>query len=268
MTVDTKISPFLKWAGGKRWLVHARPDLFDKNYNRYFEPFLGGGAVFFALQPQIAFLSDVNEDLIECYQAVRDDWQGMVQQLRQHHKLHSSEYYYQIRAKEFRSPTKRAAKFLYLNRTCFNGLYRVNLKGEFNVPIGTKTNVLGSDDFEKLSASLQFAEIKCSDFEATLTEATRDDLVFVDPPYTVHHNNNGFLKYNQKLFSWGDQIRLRDCVADAVGRGARVVVSNASHQSVLELYEGIGEIQRISRASVMSGNNSGRGYQEEICVVC
>ncbi len=261
------IVPFLKWAGGKRWLVEQHSSLFPKKFNCYIEPFLGSGSVFFHLAPSRAILSDTNSDLIACYNQIRMFPEQLTELLREHHGKHCSDYYYKLRATEFENETEKAAKFLYLNRTCFNGIYRVNLKGEFNVPIGTKTNVvMKSDDFIGVSQRLENALIVQGDFAESMRHASEGDFVYVDPPYTVQHNTNGFLKYNEKIFSWNDQVRLKEQVVAAAGRGASVIVSNAAHDSVIKLYEGVGSITKLSRASVLSGGVKGRGKYEEILV--
>lgn len=229
--------PFLKWAGGKRWFVKKHPDLFPAEYNRYIEPFLGSGAVFFHLQPKKAILGDLSEDLIETYQAIKDDWKNVYRHLKVHHKKHSEQYYYKIRDANYRSNTTKAARFIYLNRTCWNGLYRVNMRGEFNVPIGSNNNVLHDDDcFNEASLLLQNAKLKSVDFEDLIDKAVEGDLLFIDPPYTVRHNYNAFVQYNEKLFSWADQERLFYAVKRAQNRGAHVIGTNAYHSTVRKLY--------------------------------
>jgi len=207
--------------------------------------------VFFSLQPSQSILSDINSDLIETYQAIKDRPEIVEHYLRIHHKKHSKEYYYHVRDSMLRSRFSRAAKFIYLNRTCWNGLYRVNLKGKFNVPIGTKTKVImESDDFQKISDLLNNAEIKVSDFEKTIDMAKAGDLVFVDPPYTIKHNNNNFIKYNECLFSWEDQIRLREALCRAKCRGANILITNANHHCIKELYLDEFQIDVIPRSEV------------------
>lgn len=263
------VVPFLKWAGGKRWLVERYFSYLDVEHTRFIEPFLGSGAVFFRLMPKTAILCDKNEQLIETYSAIRDEWHLVERYLRDHHRKHSKEYYYQVRAKELRSGAARAARFIYLNRTCWNGLYRVNLSGEFNVPIGTKNNaVLETDDFRYVSELLRSVELVAGDFELALCRAGSGDFVFVDPPYTVKHNFNGFVKYNESIFSWDDQVRLRDCVASAASRGAKVIVTNACHDSIKEIYSGVGEVVTLSRASVIAGKSKARGRYEEVVIKC
>ncbi len=262
------MKPFLKWAGGKRWLTeHELLDSLTVS-GKYIEPFLGGGAMFFHLRPRTSILSDLNTHLIETYQAIREDPQPIQDLLREHHGRHCKDYYYQLRGTEFANPTDRAAKFLYLNRTCWNGLYRENLAGKFNVPIGTKSLVFDADeDFVAISTLLQSAEIDCCDFETTIDRATDGDFVFCDPPYTTAHNMNGFVKYNQRIFSWDDQIRLRNAAMRATERGATVVITNADHPSLHNLYGGAGKIDIVARASVISGISKGRGMTSEILVM-
>lgn len=263
------LRPFLKWAGGKRWLIPKSKDfLLPLNrINKYIEPFLGGGSMFFHLQPKNAILSDLNLDLINTYKVVRDDWVSLVDLLQEYHLQHSESFYYESRASEPITPLLRAARFIYLNRTCWNGLYRVNRQGKFNVPIGSKTNVvLEEDNFEALSKILNTIQLSVSDFEQVIEKATEDDFVFIDPPYTVKHNLNGFVKYNENIFSWQDQIRLRDCVARAVARGANVLLTNANHHSVIELYDGLGDFHYLDRASVIAGNSRARGVYSEVVI--
>lgn len=263
------IVPFLKWAGGKRWLVTSHPDLLSLPYKRYIEPFLGSGAVFFHLAPKKAILTDSNEDLINTYQAIKDDWRGVKRELQMHHRKHSNKYYYAVRSSRPRTPHTKAARFIYLNRTCWNGLYRVNLKGEFNVPIGTKQSVLlDTDDFETVSRLLRNSDLFINDFEGTIELAGKNDLVFVDPPYTIKHNLNGFIKYNEKLFSWDDQRRLRDAVIRAKDRGATIIISNANHRSVRELYKGIGTQKVLTRTSVLAADSGHRGKFQELVIKC
>ncbi|MBL0057095.1 MAG: Dam family site-specific DNA-(adenine-N6)-methyltransferase [Chitinophagaceae bacterium] len=168
------MEPFLKWAGGKRWLISNPNNIFpdETKIKQYIEPFLGGAAVFFHIQPSNGHLSDINEDLINAYIIVRDKWEDLIEILRKYEIQHCKEFYYQMRSNNPRSPLQKAARFIYLNRTCWNGLYRVNSKGEFNVPIGTKTKViLDADDFLGLSSLLAGMNIEACDFEKTIDKA-------------------------------------------------------------------------------------------------
>ena len=265
--VTTNPPPFLKWAGGKRWLISSHSSLLQVSYSRYIEPFLGSGAVYFHLRPKSAVLGDMNAALIQCYAAVRESPSAVEAALARHQRQHSETYYYEERRRKHRSPAEAAAQLIYLNRTCWNGLYRVNLKGEFNVPIGTKENViLSSDNFQSTSRALQGAQLFAQDFEATIDRAEDGDLLFADPPYTVKHNYNGFLKYNEKIFSWDDQKRLRGALERAKDRGVRILLLNADHASIRDLYRGFGEHLVLSRNSVLAGDAAYRGKSTELAI--
>ncbi|MYJ74476.1 MAG: Dam family site-specific DNA-(adenine-N6)-methyltransferase [Gammaproteobacteria bacterium] len=262
------LKPFLKWAGGKRWLFTAGRFSLPAFDGRYIEPFVGGGAVFFHSQSEGAILGDSKRRLIELYVAIRDDVEQFESHFRRHARLHSRDYYYELRSKRLRRPTTRAAQFLYLNRTCWNGLYRENLKGEFNVPIGTKQTVLfESDDFEAWSTALGTAKVVCGDFEAVINEAQSGDFVFADPPYSVRHNVNGFVKYNQDIFAWEDQVRLRNALGRAVLRGVSFAMTNADHESIRGLYAGLGQQRRLSRHSVIAAQSVDRLSSTELLIV-
>lgn len=246
---DFAAPPFIKWPGGKRALLSSILPLFPQAPKRYFEPFLGGGAVFFALQPRKAILSDLNEELINLYQCVRDDPVGLIRILK---TLKNSEgHYYKIRAKRCRSPLRRAARILYLNTLSFNGIHRVNLNGEFNVPYGYKTHLATCDEDGLLVASLalQGAKIVATDFESATEDAGIGDVVYFDPPYTVAHAHNGFVKYNERIFSWDDQCRLARHAHELARKGCRVVVSNADHPTIRGLYKDFrfAVVERFSR---------------------
>ena len=262
------IVPFLKWAGGKRWLISRYGQLFPMDYKRYIEPFLGGGSVYFHLKPKHALLGDLNEELITAYQSIKGDWKKVEELLVIHQLNHSEDYYYLIRESLPSDPIERTARFIYLNRTCFNGIYRVNQEGKFNVPKGTKDSViLDTDNFKAIAELLSTADMRISDFEPLVDEASKDDLVFADPPYTVRHNQNGFIKYNEKLFSWEDQVRLANSLWRAKKRGAKVLCTNANHQAIRELYEERGfQIRTVSRYSSISANPSKRNQFEEIII--
>jgi DNA adenine methylase len=259
--------PFLKWAGGKRWLAERLAPAFAELLGTYLEPFLGSGAVFFRYTPKKAVLSDANAELIECYLRIKDDHAGVEGALRELAKKSPDDAYYDVRQSRPETPNERAARFLYLNRTCWNGLYRVNLRGEFNVPRGTKTDILlPTDDFSAVSAALQHAEIRSNDFSEIIESAKSGDLIFADPPYTVAHNTNGFIKYNQNIFSWSDQKRLAECLVQAAKRGAIVIATNADHPEVRDLYRDFEHCLSLSRASVIAASASNRRSTTELLV--
>lgn len=268
LEVNQHLKPFLKWAGGKRWFVANYSNFLPNKFKRYIEPFLGSGAVFFYLRPQKAILGDCNPDLIDTYRAIKETWQLVYRYLADHHRRHSLHYYYRIRSFQPKSLASRAARFIYLNRTCWNGLYRVNQNGVFNVPIGTKSSVIFDDDcFEKISEALQVADLHSCDFEYLIDMAEEGDFVFVDPPYTVRHNHNGFIKYNEDLFSWLDQERLFCALNRAKKRGVHIVGTNAYHQSLKELYKGIFKTLAVKRSSCISSKVETRNQYEELVIL-
>jgi DNA adenine methylase len=262
------MKPFLKWAGGKRWLVRRYPQLFDVDFDRYVEPFVGSGAVFFHVQPERSVIADVNPALMNVYSALRSDYRRVWAHLLEHARNHCDEYYYEVRSKKFGSEASRAARFLYLNRTCWNGLYRENLRGEFNVPRGTKDSVIfDDDDFAAVSEALASAKIRTDDFEKVLSGVKEDDFVFIDPPYTVKHNGNGFVKYNESIFSWNDQVRLAGAVKSKARSGASIIVTNAYHPTVVDLYRDFATVVPVERASILSGDRSYRGKTQEALIL-
>jgi DNA adenine methylase len=260
--------PFLKWAGGKRWLAKQLAGYVPSVFGNYVEPFLGSAALFFELLPAPASLSDANRELIETYCAVRDHPEEVFAGLSQLHRIHNKEVYYQQRSSSVANDVERAVRFIYLNRTCWNGLYRVNQRNEFNVPIGTKNSVIFPDEnFIVISDALKHANLVCCDFELAIDSANYGDVIYVDPPFTVKHNLNGFLKYNQVMFSWDDQVRLHDCLVRARDRGCHILMSNADHQSIKDLYSDFGPLRALPRASIIAGNSRARGPTTELLVV-
>lgn len=250
-------SPLIKWPGGKRALI---PELLKHtpiNYKNYYEPFFGGGALFFFLQPASAFLSDLNADLINCYKLVKEKPEEIISALGRY--KNTEEYYYRVRSSAPRTEIYQAARLLYLTRLSFNGIHRVNLRGRFNVPYGKKTHLECVDSalLRSASTSLKNARLMAGDFEETTVNAGPGDFVYFDPPYTVAHANNGFVKYNEHIFSWADQVRLAEHARRLAKKGCHVLVSNADHKSVLELYEDAACVT-IWRHSVIAASSSHR----------
>lgn len=260
----TTVEPFLKWPGGKRLLSSALLRLVPQNFGKYFEPFLGSGALYFALQPKSAVLADSNADLIECYNELRNNCPGVIRELQ---KLRNSEQeYYRIRNDNPTEPPARAARFIYLVKLAFNGIYRVNrATGKFNVPYGyhTRRVVFREERLWAASEVLRHARLMSCDFADVVNKAAAGDLVYLDPPYTLAHTNNGFVRYNQHLFSWSDQIRLASCAAQLAERGVYVIVSNAPHRSITQLYKGFDSV-RFARSSQIAANPAFRGSVKEL----
>jgi DNA adenine methylase len=254
------VRPFLKWPGGKRWAAArisalVRPAL----SGTYYEPFLGGGALFFSLLPNKAVLGDLNAELIDTYLAVRDCSREVLVALR---KLRvSADDYYRVRASTPRTQVGRAARFLYLNRTAFGGIFRLNRDGQFNVPYGggerTPAILWETDLLQRAALALKSASLRSGDFEDTIANVGEGDVVYCDPTYTVAHDNNGFRRYNEHNFTWADQERLAEAARHAAKRGATVLVSNAHHESVRRLYP-TGRVLTFERASRVSAIPSKR----------
>jgi DNA adenine methylase len=259
------LNPFLKWTGGKRWLVSRIESILPKSFSRYIEPFLGGGAVFFHFRPWPASLFDINGELINTYKQVRDNVEEVIKRLSDLEISRNA--YDEMRSKSTQDPLTRAVRFLYLNRTAFNGIYRVNQQGEFNVPFGCKPGTVLCNKALLRSASrgLKNRRLAVWDFEEAIEDAAPGDLVYADPPYTAKHNNNCFRRYNEVLFSWTDQERLANSLRRAVKRGVQVILSNADHISVINLYKGF-SVERVVRRSLISGANKGRGEITEILI--
>lgn len=247
--------PFLRWAGSKRWLLKQMAESLPTEFGAYHEPFLGSGALFFLLCPARASLSDKCGELIDVYKAIRDDASAIIRYLRP--LKPNRELFYAMRKRPSRGRLKRVAEFVYLNKTCWNGLYRVNSEGRFNVPYGRpKTDFIA--DFENLRACSQALQIsraalQSCDFEDALTRVEKGDLVYLDPPYVTRHNNNGFVDYNETLFSWEDQRRLASRARQLAHSGAYVVVTNAAHRDVVELYQGFTS-RTLARSSTLAAD--------------
>jgi len=259
---DEPCEPFLKWPGGKRWaaariVAIVRQHLTEKG--TYFEPFLGGGAVYFHLRPARAVLSDVNGDLVSTYRTVKSSPNEVLRRLRR--LPVTKRFYYRIRDAEPRTRLGRAVRFLYLNRTAFGGIYRLNRDGRFNVPYGggqrTPAMLWERALIARASIALKGAELVHADFESTMQRAGAGDVVYCDPTYTVAHDNNGFVRYNERNFSWSDQARLTTQARLAARRGAAVIISNAHHDAIRELYGDV-RVTVLDRISRVSASPKGR----------
>lgn len=229
---------------------------------------MGGGAVFFYLLPQQARLADINDELVNVYQCIRDHVEEVIQRLTVHQQNHCKEYYYTIRSNPRQDPVARAARLLYLNKTCFNGLYRENSKGQFNVPIGRYKNPTICDPALLRAASwtLQSVEIAQEPFEAILEWATgSDDFVYFDPPYHPISSTSNFTGYNRYSFTAEDQIRLRDTFASLAERGVNVMLSNSDCPFIRELYDDF-TIHVIYAARAINSNAQKRGKITELLI--
>jgi DNA adenine methylase len=265
--VNKKAIPFLRWAGGKKWLIKELTTITkNRKFSNYHEPFLGGGAIFFAMDhTEKIFLNDVNEQLIDTYKCVQSNVEEVIKELKKFEN--TKECYYRVREEKYRSAIKKAARFIFLNQTSFNGIYRVNLKGEYNVPYGYRNkNFYDPDNLRLVSKTLKKVVFQSVDFFDCISNIKKNDLVFLDPPYTITHNNNGFFKYNQKLFSENDQYRLSEMIDAIKAKGAFYILTNAAHQKVKEIFEKGDKLFEFKRASLIGGLNANRGKYEEIII--
>lgn len=270
-SVVMKARPFVKWAGGKGGLCaqYEALGMFPSRYGRYFEPFAGGGAVFFHLRPERALLSDSNEELMNAYRVVRERVEELIAQLVAHKRAHSKEYFYKVRRQnpEVMSDIDRAARFIYLNKTCYNGLYRVNRKGQFNVPYGDYTDaaVLDPDNLRAASRALQGVELRTGDFEECLTGAAKGDLVYLDPPYQPISKTSSFTGYTPGPFGVEEQQRLARVFRDLSERGCLVMESNSHAGLVKELYKGF-HITAVKAPRAINCKGDGRGKITEFVI--
>ncbi len=255
----------LRWAGGKRWLIPTLEKLVrDRKISVYHEPFLGGASVFLGLgEFPKARLSDTNVELIAAFRAIRDHPGEVADWVRSYPNDEGT--YYEVRASAPADKIERAARFLYLNHTSFNGIYRVNLKGVYNVPFGHRPEprLPTAEHLRDISARLKKATLRAGDFADSIETVDAGHLVFLDPPYTVAHNHNGFVKYNQRLFSFDDQIRLSGFIDEIKERGAYYVLSNAAHKSIAELFAKGDTLIETSRRNNVGGINAVRGSATE-----
>lgn len=259
-----KVKPFLRWAGGKRWLTKSIVDFLPAEFNDYHEPFLGGASIFLHLKSNNliknnSFLSDFNNELINTYRQIQLEPEKIIQCLG---KLkNTKEDYYTIRSSKPKSVLSKATRFIYLNKTSFNGIYRVNLKGEYNVPYGFKNtkDLFGFKNIKNISNLLnQNVNLNSYDFYSIIKNIKANDLVFLDPPYTVAHENNGFVKYNQKIFLWADQERLAQLLKEINEKKAFFILTNAAHISVEELFSSLGKKYNVQRSSLIGGKGASR----------
>lgn len=269
--LQNKTYPIVKWVGGKRQLMFELLKNMPANYNRYFEPFIGGGALFFELQPENAYISDMNEELINLYSVVRDNLDGLIEDLEKHEV--SKEYFLNIRnidrTEMFSklSIIERASRFIYLNRTCFNGLYRVNYQGQFNVPFGNYSNprIIDENNLKNCSELLKNTEIKVADFSEILTKVQKGDFVYFDPPYVPLNDTSSFTSYTKAGFDIDMQFKLRDVCDELDSMGVKFMLSNSDTKLVNELYSNY-EIKKVFATRAVNANADGRGKITEVLV--
>lgn len=268
--------PFLKWAGGKSQLLGQFARLYPSKVDRYFEPFVGSGAVFFDVQtrfaPRYVMLSDTNSELINCYEVVRDNVEELIQLLIRHKECHHAQhpaYYYRVRdlSTASLSPVERAARLIYLNKTCYNGLYRVNAQGQFNVPIGRYRNpaIVDEGGLRAASRALRGVRLAVQDFARCLPRLRAGDFAYIDPPYFPLSRTSNFTGYTERGFGLAEQERLACFARDLDAKGCLVMLSNSDTAPVRKLYRGL-RMHRVTARRAINSSGTGRGAITELVV--
>lgn len=263
--------PFLKWVGGKGQLLSELKKRIPENVARYYEPFIGGGALYFNYQPRHAYISDLNSELIDAYTVIRDDVDSLIKCLKKHH--YNEEYFYSVRnvdrnsAFKKWSAAKRAARLIFLNKTCFNGLYRVNSKGYFNTPFGQYTNpkILDIENLNACSKVLQNTTIKLASFESIESRIHPDDFVYFDPPYVPLSDTAYFTSYSSAGFDINMQKKLFELCCRLHKKGIRFMLSNSSSPFILDLYKKF-KIDLVEASRAVNSNAAKRGKIHEVIV--
>lgn len=275
--INAKPKPFVKWVGGKRQLLRQfrelglyPPEDFNPITNTYYEPFVGGGAVFFDLLPKNAELSDLNNELVTTYNVIKNNVDELIQSLQKH--IYDKEYYLEVRAKKVEdlSDVEVASRFIFLNRTGFNGLYRVNKSGQFNVPFGRYNNpvICDEDNLRRVSDALQDVTITHQDYKHVLKTAKSGDFIYLDPPYYPINATSSFTSYTAEGFLEKEQTELRDTFVKLHEKGCFVMLSNSDTPFINELYSGLDgiTINKITAGRSINSKGSGRGKITEVLV--
>ncbi len=269
--------PFIKWAGGKRWFLkiidkYLPEELINGEIERYVEPFLGGGSVFFYIKENYDIkefvINDKGAELIETYRAIQKDVDTVIEKLSEIEENYKAEkdykkFYYNKRRRfneiKKKAGTELAALFIFLNKASYNGIFRLNQRGEYNVPVGYHDNFAETDreNLRAVSMALDGVSILNKDFREIRRNINKNSFVYIDPPYTVSHENNGFIEYNQKIFSWEDQKALKRFSEGCIKKGARVMISNAQHENISKLYKNFKQYPQI-RKSLIGGKGAER----------
>lgn len=269
------IKPFTKWVGGKRQLLNEIVKLMPHSYNTYHEPFVGGGALFFYLQPKNAVINDMNSDLILSYRAIKDDLNNLIEELEYHKQHNSKEYFLDLRSYDrderinSLSNTQKAARIMYMLRVCFNGMYRVNSKNQFNVPYGRYKNpkIVDKVLLKNISDYLNSSNILIlnEDFEVSIKKCKAGDFVYFDPPYIPISETSSFTSYTNEGFSYEDQVRLRNVFSELTKKNVYCMLSNSNSPKTLELYEQF-NIHQVKAKRSINSISSKRGEISEVII--
>jgi len=275
----SELKPFVKWAGGKRQLIPELLKYIPKNFNNYFEPFVGGGALFFELynlgilKNKKVYLFDINGELINAYRIIRDHPNELIKKLKEFKSKHNKEFYYQIRELDRSESYKnldniiKAARFIYLNKTCFNGLYRVNKKGYFNVPMGKYKNpqIIDEENILAVSNALKNVIIKCCDYKEVLQYAQKGDFLYFDPPYYPLNQTANFTSYTRYDFLEKEQLELFETFKTLVNKGCFILESNSDTDFIKNLYKEF-TIEKVLANRAINSKSNGRGKITEVLI--
>ena len=275
MSKNLLLSPILKWVGGKRQLLSEIIPLIDESCDNYVEPFIGGGAVLFRLQPKKAIINDYNTELINVYRTVRDDLDGLVALLKEHEKYNSSDYYYEVRALD-RTPDfdkmsnlEKAARIIYLNKTCYNGLYRVNSLGQFNSPYGKykNPNIVNEVVLRAISKYLNGNEIsiRSGDYKDVLNDIEKNSFVYLDPPYMPISSSSSFTGYTEGGFGYDKQVELKEECDKLNSKGVHFLQSNSDCEEIRELYKDY-RIKVVKAKRAINSDAKKRGQINEVLI--
>ena len=275
MSKNLLLSPILKWVGGKRQLLSEIIPLIDESCDNYVEPFIGGGAVLFRLQPKKAIINDYNTELINVYRTVRDDPDGLVALLKEHEKYNSSDYYYEVRALD-RTPDfdkmsnlEKAARIIYLNKTCYNGLYRVNSLGQFNSPYGRykNPNIVNEVVLRAISKYLNRNEIsiRSGDYKDVLNDIEKNSFVYLDPPYIPISSSSSFTGYTEGGFGYDKQVELKEECDKLNSKGVHFLQSNSDCEEIRELYKDY-RIKIVKAKRAINSDAKKRGQINEVLI--
>jgi DNA adenine methylase len=269
---EVQASPVVKWVGGKTKLLPELLARMPEKFNRYYEPFAGGAAMFFRLAPKRAVLADANHDLIGLYTAIANDVNAVIRRLQMHRESHNEAHYYDVRTRwndrevSWSTP-ERAAAFIYLNKTCFNGLWRVNRSGAFNVPIGRYADppICVPETLRAAQQVLSRAEIRRADYRTAVSDAKPGDFLYFDPPYDPVTPTANFTSYTANVFGPDEQKELADTARSLVARGCKVMLSNSDTPFIRQIYKGM-RIDRVKCARAINSNASKRGDVDEVII--
>jgi DNA adenine methylase len=276
------VQPFLKWAGGKRQLLPQIEKFFPQKFTNYYELFLGGGAVFLHLQPQKAVVNDFNEDLINCYKCIKSNFEELIEKLEYYETKNDSESYYEIRAldrkEEYKNWTmvEKAARLIYLNRTCYNGLFRLNSSGQFNSPFGSYKNPSICNEPVLRALNKYFnendIEFRSGDFYDACKDAPKGSFIYLDPPYDQFEDQVNFVGYTKNGFTRNDQTRLKEMCDELIERGCYVILSNSKTRFILDLYSDKTKyvtyaIETVNARRSINSDPTKRGEIEEVLII-